>query len=109
MIEQNSPNIIHETEQTEAEKSRRGFLFRFTKGLLVSLLSVILFLAFCIVLVIEVKPVRQWVLSLVIDQVNSGLLGKVSVGDFEIDWTQGLTITKVTIVSQNGDTVAVIP
>jgi len=109
MAEQNTQHIDHNTEHGEAEKSRRGLLFRISKGILITVLSIIFAIAFTVLLAIEVKPVRQWALSLAEDEINSSLLGSVHIGDFELDWSEGLAITKVIVVAQGGDTVAIIP
>lgn len=109
MAEQNIPHNEHHTEHEEAEKSRRGLLFRLSKGILITVLSVIFAIAFTVLLIIEVKPVRQWALAIAEDEINSSLLGSVHLGDFELDWSEGLAITKVVVVAQTGDTVAIIP
>jgi cell division septal protein FtsQ len=56
----NAPII---TEHSEAEKNRRGLLFRFSKGLLIAFLALIGTVTFSTVLVLELKPVRQFVLG----------------------------------------------
>jgi len=102
----NAPII---TEHSEAEKNRRGLLFRFSKGLLIAFLALIGTVTFSTVLVLELKPVRQFVLGVVLDQLNESLLGSIHIRDFELFWDAGLEIRSVVVQAEDGDTVAIIP
>ena len=106
---ENRTHISHPTEQSEAEQSRRGWLFRLSKGLLMTVLALIATVTFSTVIVLELKPVRQFVLGVVLDQVNTSLLGSVHIRDFELFWDTGLEIRSVVIKAEGGDTVAIIP
>lgn len=102
----NAPII---TEHSEAEKNRRGLLFRLSKGLLITCLAIIGTITFSSVLVLELKPVRQFVLGLVMDEVNESILGSIHIRDFELFWDAGLEIRSIVVQAEGGDTVAIIP